>query len=278
MKSFISVIYAKANSFTDEKIAVGIIYFSNDEAKIIFSRKKVNIFEQLVTSEVSAFLESNFQLYENKIKELNTQLHKGELKNNILTKEYFEYLNKYSQGLLVFDKLKPVNLKVENKNTDQILWKFLGGKEDIKAGSNKKNSSHLKIKNNSFSIKPENVEGVLKPIKLLAGYFKEGKIKIFKKINFNKKNYYLINELYELKILKEMLSHKFNIFEKDIDINLLSVSGLNNMALKNINQLLSVNEFKVYLTKEELNSELEKIKKENYKELQDVLAVHLVSD
>ncbi len=134
MKSYISIIYVNTNSLTAEKIAVGVIYFSEKEAKIIFSDKKISIAEQLLDAGVGNFLKSNFQLYKNKINEINTLLKAGgDKKDTILNKEYFEYLNNYSQGLLLFDKLKPINPNFAKHSLDEILLKFLGEKGNVSA-------------------------------------------------------------------------------------------------------------------------------------------------
>lgn len=126
MKSFISIIYAKSSSFTEEKIAVGIILISDAQAKLVYSQKKIEIFEKLASNDVKIFLLNTFMLFENKIKEINLTPKKD---HSLLSEDFFSYLNKYSQGLLAFDKLKPINLDIlEDKNLDEVLLNLLGEK------------------------------------------------------------------------------------------------------------------------------------------------------
>lgn len=268
MKSYIGIIYVNTNSLTSEKIAAGIIYFSKNRAEIIFSERKIKLVEQIVTADVSTFLENNFQLFKNKIKEINSKINENEFKNNVLSEEYFTYLNKYSQGLLMFDKLKPINIDLENQNVNEILLRFLGEKIDKKSRNRKFITGNKK----SFSIKPENLKGILKPITILEGYFKGDKIKLFKEINFNKKNYYLVNDLYELKILKESLSDELSLPEKNIAINLVPKSILNNSMFIEIKDLVS-NEFIFLSNKENMNKEITHLKDKGYIMLNDILDI-----
>lgn len=126
MKSYISIIYVKPNTLTTEKIAVGIIYFSKEEAKIIFSEKKMEVLKLFVQPTTILLLKDSFHLFENKIKEVNAQLKKGAIEDTILNEDFFKYMNKYNNNLLAFDELKPVNLEAGKSNLEQFLLLFLG--------------------------------------------------------------------------------------------------------------------------------------------------------
>lgn len=253
MDSFLSIVYAKINSLTSEKLAVAAIYLSNEMATIQFSNKKIKLLQQLISKDTNIFFQNNFQLFKNKIEDINENLHKNDKKEGIIDEAYFNYLNKYSQGILMFDKPKPINL--ENKDVNKFLLKFLG--EEGKNAELKKPKK--KLKKQSLTIQPENLEGLLKSITFLSIYAKNETLHFFKEVDFNKRNYYVIIDLYELKVFKDSLSKKLN--KKNIEIHLLSSITTEN----EINSFIKeIDEFKILLDKKAYNQKIACLEKNNY--------------
>ncbi len=272
MKSYISILYAKTNSITDEKLSIGVIYFSDDKAILKVSEKKINIVQYITNNQVSSFLKSNLHLFENKINEINEKLKLDSSKKGILNKDYFEYLNKYSQGLISFAKLKPIYNGFNSEELDKLLLKFIG-EDVITQITNDNHATSKKYKfNKNLTIYPTMVEGILKPITFVEGYYTKNQIVLFKEINLAKREYYLISELYELKALRESLANKFDVKCKNIQINLLTASKVGETS-QAISDFLSMGGYTVFYNKADWRKEIESLKKSGCKDIREILTL-----
>lgn len=133
MKSFYSLIKIAPNSLSDDSLTIGIILSDSNGFKVKFSKNKKQLSKSLVTVDgaIIDFLELEI---EKKIKETNVlyQQSKEELFDfEILTASYFDYLSKYSNGLLKFTKANYIS-GTTNDTEFHKLFKLFVDSEDAK--------------------------------------------------------------------------------------------------------------------------------------------------
>ena len=107
MKSFYSLVKIAPNSLSDDNLTIGIILSDEHGIRFKFSKEKKQISKSLVSVDNSIidFLESEI---EKKIIEANLNFKKSAVElfdfNQNLSSSYFDYLSKYSNGILKFTK------------------------------------------------------------------------------------------------------------------------------------------------------------------------------
>ncbi len=121
MKSFYSLIKIAPNSLSDDNLTIGIILSDVNGFRFKFSKEKKQISKSLVSIDNSIidFLELEI---EKKIVETNLIIKKSKIElfdfEQVLSSSYFEYLSKYSNGILKFSK---PNYIAGNINENQFL-------------------------------------------------------------------------------------------------------------------------------------------------------------
>jgi hypothetical protein len=134
MKSYYSLVKIAPNSLSDDNLTIGIILSDNSGLRLKFSKTKKQISKSLVSVDNSLidFLELEI---EKKIKETNKLIKasKNELfdLNHIISSSYFDYLSKYSNGILKFSQ--PIFIEGEISDNEFLqLYKMFVDSEDVK--------------------------------------------------------------------------------------------------------------------------------------------------
>lgn len=223
MKAFIAPIYFQTNSISSEKLTGGLLLSSSSENWMAFSKEKITIAQKLSGHDIKNLLDHVLALFENKVAQTNAILEKNlnqlfEIKHTF-SEEYFNYLNKYSQGLIQFGKPKPIAI-IPNANEFAKLFElYVGEPLYQKAKVSKKNSFHsnLKLKLGApglyekadidYVIKPGLVKGILKPAQITL-ITKNGAIEAVQAIDFSNSPSTIVNHIYEFEIVAKHL-HKF---------------------------------------------------------------------
>ncbi len=214
MKSLISVIYLQTNSVSGEKIAVGLLGISEKEIFFQSSDHKLKLAAKLSIPDVAKHAEYSFELIKNKVHEANK-----EFKNNSLfhspskfNKEYIEYLNKYSQGLLQFDMPKAFAANLDKKSFKQLYQQFVGTWEENELTGNKKENFYSVIKKQlkkkafveradiDYQLQPQKVHGILLP-QDIALISKNGNILAAQPIDFSASVDVIGRHAYELEVI-----------------------------------------------------------------------------
>ncbi|MCC5941852.1 MAG: hypothetical protein JJU37_09955 [Balneolaceae bacterium] len=105
MKPFYSVLYLKSESISDEKIAVGM--FLNTDRKPLFdySENKLRAASKIIDSEVVDSVERLLRNVKKKVDSLSDDKNQKEAFDvNPFTHSYFDYLNRYSNNLILHSK------------------------------------------------------------------------------------------------------------------------------------------------------------------------------
>jgi hypothetical protein len=206
MKAFISPVYIQTNSVSSEKIVLGLIAVADEKIFFNTSKHKLEVAAKLLGNPVKSVLETSVQMIQNKIKEITVS------KN--FSEEYFNYLSKYSNGLIQFGTPKPVATEI-NKTTFEELFKiFVGETIDKEKATEKTFQSKVKDKLSvpgviekadvNYTIKPIILPGLLKPtvVSLLTT---NGSIQALQAIDFEATETSITNNLYEFEILTKLL-------------------------------------------------------------------------
>jgi len=214
MKSLISIIYLQTNSVSGEKIAVGLLTISENEAFFQVSEQKLKIAGKLLSSDIVKHAEISFGLISNKVNEYNKEQKSHILlkSNTVFTKEYINYLNKYSKGLMQFDAPKSYAGNIDKKVFKTLFEQFIALWEEKPEQVKKAIHFHTIIKKQlnkpvfkqkvdvDYTLQPEKVKGLLLPqdITLIS---KNGNILAAQAIDFTTSEEVIAKHTYEMEVI-----------------------------------------------------------------------------
>ncbi|RXG18400.1 hypothetical protein DSM03_1011082 [Leeuwenhoekiella aestuarii] len=220
MKTFLSILSVKTNSFSSEKIVIGLLAVSADKVHFGYSKNKVNLLNKFSSDEkISLFVESLLSQIKSSVKGENKEL--SNLQMNLITdksifsEEYFNYLNNYNNGLLHFSKPLEVNYEFSENDFSKYFKNFIG-EPFIELKKDSKKTFHQKLKpllnkeglsnkvDLHYTFNPNIFKGILKDcsIPLIT---KNGNINSLQEIDFTNKPVTIANNLYETKIIHDAL-------------------------------------------------------------------------
>jgi len=220
MKNLISIVYLQTNSVSGEKIAVGLLGISEKEVFFQSSEQKIKLAAKLAIPDVAKQAEYSFDFISNKVNETNKELKSASLIQgpSKFNKEYIQYLNKYSKGLLQFDAAKGFAGTLDKKSFKQLFQQFIGLWEEKESSDTKKQSFHTAIKKQlkkktftekadiDYKLQPETVKGILLPHDITV-ISKNGNILAAQAIDFSTSPEVIGKHAYELEVI-------FNSLEK----------------------------------------------------------------
>lgn len=227
MKSLLSIIYLQTNTASGEKVAVGLLAISETEIFFHVSEHKLKLTAKLSNSEVVKHAEISFALISNKVAETNTENKSHTLLKNdsLFTKEYINYLNKYSKGLIQFDSPKLYAGNIDKKIFKTLFQQFVGEWEEKLPVEKKQVHFHTLIKKKlnkpafkekvdiEYTLNPEKIAGLLLPqnITLIS---KNGNILAAQAIDFTTSEEIITKHAYELEVIITSLQ---KLGQKNID-------------------------------------------------------------
>ena len=127
MKSFFSIVYLPLRPDLQEKISIGLV-MSNSEKNIFkFSDAKLHIIKNLFSSNRYNLVKDYFNNLKNEIEPKNDEFKLSLDYNNTnwINESYFNYLNKYSNNLVVYSKPNKIELDVSLDNFKLLFEKFV---------------------------------------------------------------------------------------------------------------------------------------------------------
>lgn len=220
MKTFLSILSVKTNSFSNEKIVIGLLAVSANQVHFGFSKSKVKLLNKFSTEEkITHFVESLLSQIKSTVTGTNEKLSKLQESlignKSIFSVEYFKYLNNYNNGVLNFSEPIDVNYDFSESDFSKYFKNFVGEAYI----SSKKTTSltfHQKLKpflnkqglsdkaDLHYTFNPLNFKGILKDcsIPLIT---KNGAINSLQEIDFSNKPVTIANNLYETKIIFDAL-------------------------------------------------------------------------
>ncbi len=139
MKAFYSILYFQSNSFSEEKVAGGLLVVSPDKVWFSIHEGKLDIVAKLVNEHVKDQLRAtlkNIKKFTDELNKHDSTAYQSALFKKpeaFFTEAYGSYLHKYSQGILQYSTPMPLNLNVDKKQFDFLFEKFIGPKKEGKA-------------------------------------------------------------------------------------------------------------------------------------------------
>ncbi len=221
MNAFISTLFINTNTVSSEKVAAAIIVASPNKVWYQYATHKLDVAEKIINDpHIKKHLLLCFKLIENKVAEVNTQLVNGKHQllpvETIFNEAYFNYLSKYSNGLLSFEKPKPISAELNN-NSFAALYSLYTGDTTSAKKSNKSIGFHQlvneKFKNPllnekadvDFKILPAQLAGIYTPVQVKLAT-KNGVIQAYQDIDFTTSPETIAKHLYEWEVLIEALN------------------------------------------------------------------------
>lgn len=120
MNSYYSIIYAKINSLTDEKLAVAILFGGGEGPFFYLSQKRLSLMQKLVDKDVYMGLKRNLKQFEKQVNEYRLSNVDLLLFDPVYSEEELNRISKLSEGMLLFSE--PTTL---NDWLDEELFKKL---------------------------------------------------------------------------------------------------------------------------------------------------------
>ena len=202
MKTFLSILSVKTNSFSSEKIVIGLLAVSANKVHFGYSKNKVKLLNKFSNDEkISSFVESLLSQIKSSVKGENQELSNLQVNlisnKSIFSEEYFQYLNNYNNGLLNFSKPLEVNY-IFSENDFSKYYKNFIGEPFIESKKDSKETFHQKLKpllnkeglsnkvDLHYTFNPTIFKGILKDcsIPLIT---KNGEINSLQEIDFTNK-------------------------------------------------------------------------------------------
>jgi hypothetical protein len=123
MNTFYSIIRVSPNNVAGDHVAIGIVLFDSEKIRYYFSAKKRKIASRLIEDKS---LDLNFivKQFIQRFEEINKEQKNLQLfskYNKISGVSYFDYLNRYSQGLVGFSSPYLVNDRITDEKFEKII-------------------------------------------------------------------------------------------------------------------------------------------------------------
>ncbi len=239
-KSYITPLFVQTNSFSGEKLAVGLLAKSGDKWFFKYSADKLNTAKKLTANKEFTFIK---HLLDTHKKAATTGL--GNMPFSF-TEEYFAYVNQYSNGLLVFETPKPYSEVLDSATFEELFIKFVTNQPLLQMM--KPQNLHQKVNSLAkqynlkekadvdYELKPAIFKGLLKSEKLTM-ITKNGVVQAFQALDFEHTSMDQIGyRLYALNVVNKSLDafcseHNLNLDKIGVIFTPVS-KGLNDKEYK----------------------------------------------
>lgn len=276
MKTFLSILSVKTNSYSNEKIVLGLIAVTANEVFYAYSKTKLALLNKFSKEEdIAFFLKSLLNQVQHTVEESNKTLTSNQSSLihgvTVFSEDYFSYLSKYNNGIFQFSEPVIINTNFSANDFANYYGKFVGESLTIKSPKPKKTfyqklkplfeKDSLKQKADiNFQFNPVTFKGILKEtnIPLIT---KNGDISALQTIDFTLQPNTIANHFYETQIILNALT----IFSKKIGCNVEKIKigfeepelkteqhKLFNMAFseyKNVFEFLTIDKVEKYTDK-----------------------------
>jgi hypothetical protein len=178
MKTFLSILSVKTNSFSNEKIVIGLLAVSANQVHFGYSKSKIKLLNKFSTDQdMSSFVISLLNQIKLTVSTTNQEL--GKLQESLLvgksnfSEDYFNHLNTFNNGVLNFSKPVDVNYDFTENDYSKYYLNFIGEPyvsdkkatvkslhQKLKPFFNKKGLEHKVDLHYTFN--PNNFKGILK--------------------------------------------------------------------------------------------------------------------
>lgn len=217
MQAHFSILSASIRPEIQEQVAIGLMLVGSDNVIFRFSKNKIAVVKELMSQQAVKYLKDTLkQISSNAFNE--NEKFKGlyadsEILNKSFSLSYLEYLNRYSNNLLIFSKPKTIELQSSDTLFESLFKKYVDEYEFVETISEPRSfDSHrnafFNIVQPFFNIEqevtPEIVPGLIMPVKVdLIG---KNDIPVYAQtIDLERHNYHIQNDLAVLFMLNKAL-------------------------------------------------------------------------
>lgn len=222
MNTFLSILSIKTNSFSNEKIVVGLLAITNDKIHFAYSKEKLKILNKITKNgdDVSHFADSVLKQIKKSVISSNHEIKSKDYylfkSKSIFNESYFHYLNQYNNGILHFSKPYEIHKEFSDFEFKNYFGKFVGDWSETK-NEPKHTTFYKKIQpyfkktglnekaDLNFTLNSNNFKGILKDCQIPL-ITKNGNINALQVIDFEMHPNTITGNLYETKIIYDALN------------------------------------------------------------------------
>tara|TARA_R100000935_G_scaffold15037_2_gene29863 strand:- start:23 stop:883 length:861 start_codon:yes stop_codon:yes gene_type:complete len=128
MKTFFSIIYLPFKPDLQEKISVGLVMSNGEKTIFKVSDKKLQIVKNLISNQrynlVKSYLNNISEEVASKSNDFTLDIDFKTI-NNWLNESYFNYLNRYSNNLVIYSEPRNIDLEINSENFKTIFQKLI---------------------------------------------------------------------------------------------------------------------------------------------------------
>lgn len=242
MKTFLSILSVKTNSYSNEKIVLGLIAVTANKVFYAYSKTKLALLNKFSQEEdIAFFLKSLLNQVQHTVDESNKTFTSNQSSLiygvTVFSEDYFSYLHKYNNGIFQFSEPVIINANFTNNDFGNYYNKFVG-ESLITSTPKPKKTFYQKLKplfeneilhqkaDINFQFSPVTFKGILKEtnIPLIT---KNGNISALQIIDFNAQPTTIANHFYETQII----SNALNSFSKKFKVDKIKI-GFEEPVLK----------------------------------------------
>lgn len=122
MQTHYSIIYANIRPSIAERISIGLLLWSNEQAFFQFSKQKLELFRELVAEEAFKLVRSTLSNLSEKIKNEASNLFPS---TSPISNKEIDYLSRYCNNLLVFSAPTSISVIADPDNFQKLFQLFI---------------------------------------------------------------------------------------------------------------------------------------------------------
>lgn len=221
--SFYSILYAGINPASGDKLAVGLFMRGADRPHFAWSKHRVALVRDLMGGDAQRLLAQNLKALQRKAEENSNELpdlFEGSVSPKAayeLSEPYFQYLSRYSNNLLSFGPVTPIEMEATDQRFNDLFRLLVDDRAMAGTGSHKKDIEDTKVQlkerigtrvNWNAELTQQDIPGLLLPTIRLDFIGRNGKDVVGELVDFEKPEYYLEADINKLDIVTQALQQQ----------------------------------------------------------------------
>ncbi len=224
MSSFYTIIYAGINPVAGDKLAVGLFMRGAQKPRFAWSKNRADVVKDLMGRDAHRLLVYNLKALQRQC-DTEGQLSAGlfaelpavELSGQLLQEPYFEYLAKYSKNLLSFGPVTALELEANDERFRSLFHLLVDDQEstmkvehtadieDVRQDLRQRTERYVAWE---VVVNQALVPGLLMPSVEIGFYGRNGQDVIGEVVDFERPEYHIEKQLYELNDVARALDEK----------------------------------------------------------------------
>ncbi|MBK9275943.1 MAG: hypothetical protein IPM49_15580 [Flavobacteriales bacterium] len=221
MSSFYSIVHAGINPVAGDKLAVGLFMRGAQGPRFAWSRNRVGVVRDLLGRDAHRMLVVNLKALARETQAdakfsagLFSQVEAGELAGQLLQEPYFEYLSRYSRNLLTFGPVTRIEVEADEARFAALFKLLVDDHEpsskpatsdidEVREGLRARTAQRLAWE---VTLTQARLPGLLMPAVTIGFHGRNELDVIGEVVDFERPNYHLENQLYELNDVQRAIS------------------------------------------------------------------------